>query len=239
MKAAFQVLGYNDVYHYFNIYTNVKDCDMWMEAYEAKYNNPNGTKKFGRAEWDKLLGHCAAITDAPCTSFGPELIDAYPEARVVLVQRNFAAWKKSFSLINEAAFDRQFDIGAFLDPQYTGRLLRLVRMWFEYSLHLKSSDEYDANIKHVWEEHYAEIRRIIPKERLLEYELGSGWEPLCTFLGKPVPDRPFPRINEAESLKKIIEVLAVRTARRSLRNVVVVLSGLLAIGYGTYYLFLA
>ena len=31
--------------------------------------------------------------------------------------------------------------------------------------------------------------------RLLVYEVGSGWEPLCAFLGVPVPDEPFPRSN--------------------------------------------
>ena len=54
----------------------------------------------------------------------------------------------------------------------------------------------------VCREHYAFVRRITPKERLLEYKLGSGWEPLCEFLGKSVPDVPFPRINETAALNE-------------------------------------
>lgn len=31
---------------------------------------------------------------------------------------------------------------------------------------------------------------------MLEFRPEMGWEPLCKFLGKPVPDEPYPRINE-------------------------------------------
>lgn len=40
------------------------------------------------------------------------------------------------------------------------------------------------------------MREIVPKERLLEYHAREGWEPLCNFLGKPVPTEAFPRVNE-------------------------------------------
>lgn len=41
------------------------------------------------------------------------------------------------------------------------------------------------------------IRGLVPKERLLEWTVEDGWEPLCEFLGKLVPDEPFPHINAA------------------------------------------
>lgn len=41
------------------------------------------------------------------------------------------------------------------------------------------------------------IRGLVPKERLLEWSVEDGWEPLCEFLGKPVPDEPFPHVNAA------------------------------------------
>ena len=41
------------------------------------------------------------------------------------------------------------------------------------------------------------IRGLVPKERLLEWSVDEGWEPLCKFLGKPVPNEPFPRVNAA------------------------------------------
>lgn len=44
--------------------------------------------------------------------------------------------------------------------------------------------------------YFDDIRRLVPSERRLEYRLNSGWEPLCAFLGKDVPNLPFPRVNE-------------------------------------------
>ena len=41
------------------------------------------------------------------------------------------------------------------------------------------------------------IRGLVPKERLLEWTVNDGWEPLCKFLDKPVPDEPFPHVNKA------------------------------------------
>ncbi len=50
--------------------------------------------------------------------------------------------------------------------------------------------------------HNAHIRKVVPKERLLEMDLQDGWEPLCKFLGKPIPDEPFPRSNEAAAVQQ-------------------------------------
>ena len=46
--------------------------------------------------------------------------------------------------------------------------------------------------------HTEEVVRSIPEERLLIYEAGQGWEPLCRFLGVAVPDEPFPQVNSRE-----------------------------------------
>jgi len=39
------------------------------------------------------------------------------------------------------------------------------------------------------------VKAAIPPERLLIYEAGQGWEPLCAFLGLPVPEEPYPLEN--------------------------------------------
>lgn len=46
-------------------------------------------------------------------------------------------------------------------------------------------------------EHCNMIRGLVPKERLLEWTVQDGWEPLCKFLDKPIPDEPFPHVNKA------------------------------------------
>lgn len=52
--------------------------------------------------------------------------------------------------------------------------------------------------------HNAWVRSIVPTEKLLEVNIADGWEPLCKFLGKPIPSVPFPRENDAASREKLV-----------------------------------
>lgn len=66
----------------------------------------------------------------------------------------------------------------------------------------KNIAEIKAHARKTYDEYYRNIREKIPAERRLEYSMGDGWEPLCTFLGKDVPDVPFPRLNDSDHRKK-------------------------------------
>ena len=49
-----------------------------------------------------------------------------------------------------------------------------------------------------YERHNAEVRASAPADRFLDFDVAQGWEPLCAFLGVPVPDEPFPNVNDRE-----------------------------------------
>ncbi len=34
-------------------------------------------------------------------------------------------------------------------------------------------------------------------------KVAEGWAPLCKFLNTPIPDGPFPRVNDTEELRKV------------------------------------
>jgi hypothetical protein len=85
-----------------------------------------------------------------------------------------------------------------------------VRGWFQVT----SKEEMRAKAWPMYQQHYALVRATTPPRRLLEYRLGSGWEPLCEFLHKPVPDVPFPHVNEREAMPKMIkEVVQANAAK--------------------------
>ncbi|KAL2353455.1 hypothetical protein BJ546DRAFT_123881 [Cryomyces antarcticus] len=87
MRKALVRLGYVDTYHGFApAFENPCDSEMWLDGMRGKFDRQG--KPFGRAEFDKLLGHCQAVTDMPACCFGPELIETYPEARVILALRD-------------------------------------------------------------------------------------------------------------------------------------------------------
>ena len=79
---------------------------------------------------------------------------------------------------------------------------------------VSSAEEIRAKAKTKYREHYELVRKIVPRERLLEYKLGSGWEPLWDFLEKEVPDIEFPRINETASMNEKMAIIAGRGIRR-------------------------
>lgn len=73
-----------------------RDCLMWMRAIRAKWD---GEGEFGKPEWDQLLGHCQAVCDLPAAAFAPELIAAYPNAKVILTNRDVDSWHKYVTFV--------------------------------------------------------------------------------------------------------------------------------------------
>lgn len=51
--------------------------------------------------------------------------------------------------------------------------------------------------------HNQRVRELISNEQLLEYNVKEGWERLCEFLEVDVPEAPFPKLNEGDSIKAV------------------------------------
>jgi hypothetical protein len=80
----------------------------------------------------------------------------------------------------------------------------------------------------VYQAHLEEVRRTVPAERLLVFDVKEGWEPLCRFLGRPVPeDVPFPRLNDRLFFRRVIRGLRILEWLAPL----LVLAGLVAVAY--------
>lgn len=91
MRKALEILGFNKTYHSHSAYVeNPRDCKLWLDAMRAKYDGVG--KPFGRFEFDRLLGHCHAVADVPAACFASELIEAYPDAKVILTNRDVDEW---------------------------------------------------------------------------------------------------------------------------------------------------
>ena len=192
MRAAMKQLGYMDTYHMMNCsIENPPDALMWMDALTAKYEGEG--KKFTREDWDQLLGNAQAVCDWPSIAFAKELIEAYPEAKVVLTNRDVHSWHASTMRTvywrvtdHELRWLSNFDWAASM---YYPMLKKFFDTFFKGDFPNKGKD--------VFEHHYAEVRSLVPKERLLEYKVSEGWEPLCNFLEEPVPkNSPFPNVND-------------------------------------------
>ncbi|KAL9102456.1 MAG: hypothetical protein Q9163_002386 [Psora crenata] len=146
-----------------------------------------------------------AVTDLPAVAFAPELIAAYPEAKVILTNRDVDAWFESFNAailknMSSSPMNVLFHYMSkfFLPSAYDlhACIARILTIPFD--------GDFKKHGKRSFHEHYARVRALVPKEKLLEYRVNEGWEPLCRFLDVPVPDEPFPSVNDrAETTKRL------------------------------------
>lgn len=205
-------LGISPIYHgWQTIFDNPRDNQWWLQAIEAKFDG-KGTP-YGRQEFDKLLGHCQGASDLPAILFAKELIEAYPEAKIILTHRNFDTWYKScFDTIHTRVLHplskSLIPITFALDMHSKWTRPCWIRAWNTLTRH----DFSKENARKVYDEHYQLVREIVaqqPKDqnnsKLLEYNVKEDWDPLCKFLGVEHPGIEFPRGNQASVFVKRFE----------------------------------
>lgn len=227
-----QQLGY-ETYHMTSILQNPKDAYMWHDALRAKYENG---KPFGRREWDQLLGHVEAVTDFPAAVFVEELVQAYPDAKVVLTLRDVDAWYGSMQqTIMKQTYSTLATVMGWIDPELFGEGNQMCRTGFDGLF----DGDFEKNGKRAFEEHYNLVRRVVPADNLLEWKPQDGWEPLCKFLGRPVPATPFPKANDKEIFQKKSSAVVRSTFARVARKIALYSAGCATIGAAATYGFRA
>ena len=120
-----------------------------------------------------------AATDTPIARAYKELDRKYPGSRFVLTQRDLASWLDACRVHFASDADRAEKIALRLDVYGT-----------------RAFDE--RRFRSARRRHLRDVQRHFrdrPGDLLvLDICGGEGWEPLCRFLGRPVPDLPFPHV---------------------------------------------
>jgi len=193
LRTALKELGFSDCYHMMSASVeNPPDCLLWQDAFDAKYA---GKGTFGRREWDQLLGHCQAVCDWPAVAFAKELIEAYPEAKVLVTTRDVDSWHAStMKTVDWRANDPELKAVARFDWG-AGLYQPMIRRFWDIFFY----GDFEKYGKQRYLDYYAEVRSLVPEGKLLEYRMGEGWKPLCDFLEVPVPEgKKFPRTNDTD-----------------------------------------
>lgn len=204
MALAYQILGFKTHHGLLEKVTDTPWVQLEAAAkatWPANTENPS-RQPFTRPDWDALWGaKYDAVTDLG-SPFALQLIDAYPKAKVVIVQREFEAWWPSFKtevldrvMLQPAAAINGF-LGLYLMAMPAVQAMRKIHFGF---FGARCRDDILVNAKKKYLKYYDDIRLKVPAEQRLEFNLEDGWGPLCEFLDVEVPDLPFPRENEAGS----------------------------------------
>ena len=211
VKAALEQLGFGPCYHGMEALRRSTDGEHWLAAYEAG----------GEVDWSVIFRGYRATMDWPTIYFWEQLATAYPDAKILLTDRDPERWWDSHV--------RMFQLSADIDQELTDE----DRQWAEESgfgrMHTAlgtivsatfGGQVFDkAHCLRIYEQHHERVRRTVPAERLLVYRVQEGWEPLCRFLGVDVPDEPFPRVNVGDNLRHNIQT-AMRLAKAQTGEVV-------------------
>src|SRR5215212_9682124 len=200
LKAALEVLGFGPSYTLSEVFRNPKHVGFWEAA-----SDPAGEEE----DWGEFFADYGVAVDWPACSFYAELMEAFPEAPVILTVRDPAPWYEStrstiFGLrrlsTGPLPVRAAFAFAGLFVPGFAGAVRLADHLVWEGTFDGRFEDGDYA--MEVFEHHNDAVRRLVPPERLLVFDVREGWEPLCAFLGVEVPEDPFPRLNEAREMRR-------------------------------------
>lgn len=198
VHAALNELGF-PCYHMAEVFKNKDGSHLrfWLEVANA----PAGTQH----DWKRVFADFRAAVDNPACCVWRELHAAYPEAKVLLTlhPKGPDAW-----------YDSTIDTIYFTESMWQFRLLALFVPFFRkfgqmcrrliWQRNHRGTMDDRAKAIALYRTHIDEVKAAVPADRLLVFTVDQGWEPLCRFLGVPVPTSPFPSVNDRAEIKKVI-----------------------------------
>jgi len=201
-RAALNILLKGDIYHMAAVMHDRPDHHpIWRKAIAGKASEE---------DWHTILADYKGGVDYPVSFFYKEIYKAYPNSKVILNVRDPKRWYQSVkNSIRRAHGDASSwpctwflrFIGKFSSVQIVGKLSDVVPKCSTSGLGMFSAvDEGEEAAVKFWNEHVNEVKSIIPAENLLVWEVKEGWAPLCKFLDLPIPDVPFPNVNDTAEI---------------------------------------
>lgn len=190
LKAALERLGFGPCFHGRHVLDHPDRLPLWQAAAAGE-----------PVDWTALFAGYVSSVDWPGAAFWRPLAAAFPAAKLILTVRDAQRWYDS---VHNTIF-QMFGDGDGPPDARVARARRIVpgldvftafhrRMIWDGFFAGRFTDR--AYAIRAYEEHNAAVLREVPAERLLVISPGAGWEPLCEFLGVPVPAEPYPHLND-------------------------------------------
>lgn len=184
LHSALEALGYAPCHHMREVLGEPAATAAWTEALRGDRD----------ALRTAVAGYRATL-DFPGCLLWREMMELFPDAKVLLSVREPRSWYRSAveTIFNPAMREVTAKLGAG-----TGEMMA--------ALAERGFGHFGEEETIAWfVRHNEEVEAAVPADRLLVYRVTEGWEPLCEFLGVPVPPEPFPRANDAADFADNVE----------------------------------
>lgn len=213
LRAALTILGYKS-YHMNQLTENgsPEDLKIWSASLDGGCSNVEGlTDMFGNLNYTAAVGFPVALCWEELYKSHPEALVIHTEraspeewwasasATILTLRRQFPFWL-IYSLV--PFFQKLEFMENAMYASLTGRaMLPGNQTDFPGAFEGPLLDSYTRN--------NAQVRKVVGKRQLLVLDLEKGWAPLCMFLGKPIPDVPFPHLNSRADFGDMLRQAAV------------------------------
>ena len=175
--AALSLLGFGPCLQMQTMWEQPALAEVWAAHYRGE-----------PADWRAVLGEFGSTVDWPGCWEWQTFARLWPEAKVLLTLRDGASWYESVV----ASIHAWTAPGQEVGPPPVAALLD--RVWDEHFDGWHGVFDRDRTLAR-YEAHVADVRRVCPPERLVEWHVADGWVPLCDALGVAVPQQAAPHLN--------------------------------------------
>jgi hypothetical protein len=182
LKFALEHLGLGPCYHMSEVFAGARrNVPLWLDVV------------CGKPDWDAVFEGFASTTDYPACTYWRELAAFYPNAKVILTVRDADSW---FDSVTETIFSPQMQ-GSLAGTPVGAMMQGVIFDAFGERVNDR------AFMTDWFTRRNQSVRDALRSDRLLVFSPKEGWKPLCAFLGVPVPDAPFPRVNSRDEIKQV------------------------------------
>ena len=197
--------------------------DHWVDVFQ------NGAKP----DVKRVYQNADACIDFPGVFFFEEILDAFPDCKVILSVREEDSWIESAVRQLNASAAVRSEVMIMLSQ--TNRKMAYVFDSFLNAAYGSCNPKSTHVLRKRYRIHNHRVKSIVPADKLLVYNITQGWKPLCDFLESEVPNVAFPHENiKSEIANTVMMTRFGQHIKREFRNTVLKIGLFLVVILGVF-----
>ena len=193
---ALEQLGFAPCYHMRDL---LMDLEGGLPLWEAAAG--------GNPDWDAIFGEASSTCDWPSAYFYRELMDRYPDAKVLLSVREAEVWSRSMEQTiwgmwhGDSVLHHLNEARQVVDPLWRRYIALMSQLNFNETGAFAGADDM-PKLMAAMERWNSQVQDDVPAERLLVWKPEEGVEPIAEFLEVDLPEEELPRLNDTKAFRE-------------------------------------